>query len=160
MIKIHKKKSQKLIYLSKNNKLFMYHHTMVKSHSLHKYIIIIGIILLGLSFSTTFAQGVSTATTACDAKTLSQQLVDLLTWILGMLSWLWIPIAIFAGKLMNNGFVYGEFFNLDKVLYFLRNMSRTFANFLVVALIIGELIKQFGAGGIDQGKMMKYILKM
>jgi hypothetical protein len=63
--------------------------------------------------------------------------------ILSLLSWLWIPIATIAGKLMGNGFLYGEFINLDKVLYFLRNMSRTFANFLVVGLIIAELIKQF-----------------
>ncbi len=61
---------------------------------------------------------------------------------------------------MGNGFIYGEFFNLDKVLYFLWNLSRTFANFLIVALIIGELIKQFWWGGIDGPKMMKYILKM
>lgn len=61
---------------------------------------------------------------------------------------------------MGNGFIYGEFFNLDKVLYFLWNLSRTFANFLIVVLIIGELIKQFTGGGIDGSKMMKYILKM
>lgn len=133
---------------------------MISLKSLQKYAIIISVSLLALGFSTTFAQNITTATNICDTKELSTQLADLLTWVLAMLSWLRIPIAIFAGKLMNNGFIYGEFFNLDKVLYFLRNISRTFANFLVIALIIGELIKQFWSGGINQWKMMKYILKL
>jgi hypothetical protein len=126
---------------------------MKKKYSLHKYFIIIGIVLLSFNFSIAFAAD-------CNSKEMSQQLADLLTWFLAMLSWLRIPIAIFAWKLMNNGFLYGEFFNLDKILYFLRNISRTFANFLVIILLIGELIKQFGSGGIDKSKMMKYIIKM
>ena len=101
---------------------------MTKYTSL-KTIIIVSVLLL-LSTSSVFAAD------DCINKDLSTQLVNLLTWIMAMLSWLWIPFAILAGKLMGNGFVYGEFFNLDKILYFLRNLSRTFANFLVVVLII------------------------
>lgn len=126
---------------------------MFKQSSFSKFIILSGILLL--SISPVFA-----ATINCDPNSMTDQLTNLLNRILALFSWLWIPFAIFAGKLMGNGFIYGEFFNLDKVLYFLWNLSRTFANFLIVVLIIGELIKQFAWGGIDSSKMMKYILKM
>jgi hypothetical protein len=126
---------------------------MFKQSSFSKFIILSGILLL--SISPVFA-----ATINCDPNSMTDQLTNLLNRILALFSWLWIPFAIFAGKLMGNGFIYGEFFNLDKVLYFLWNLSRTFANFLIVVLIIGELIKQFTGGGIDGSKMMKYILKM
>ena len=126
---------------------------MFKQSSFSKFIILSGILLL--SISPVFA-----ATINCDPNSMTDQLTNLLNRILALFSWLWIPFAIFAGKLMGNGFIYGEFFNLDKVLYFLWNLSRTFANFLIVVLIIGELIKQFAGGGIDSSKMMKYILKM
>jgi hypothetical protein len=32
---------------------------------------------------------------------------------------------------MDNSMIYGEFINLDKPLYMLRNLSRTFANFAI-----------------------------
>ena len=126
---------------------------MCTQSSFSKSIIWSGILLL--SISPVFAAAVN-----CDPNSMTEQLTTLLNRVLALLSRLWIPFAMFAGKLMGNGFVYGEFFNLDKVLYFLWNMSRTFANFFVVVLIIGELIEQFGSGGIEGSKMMKYILKI
>ena len=42
-----------------------------------------------------------------------------------------LPILIIAGKAIDNSMVYGTFMNLDKPLYMLWNMSRTFANFAV-----------------------------
>lgn len=126
---------------------------MCKQSSFNKFIILSAIFFL--SISPVFA-----STADCSTNGLTEQLTNLLDRILALFSWLWIPFAIFAGKLMGNGFIYGEFFNLDKVLYFLWDLSRTFANFLIVVLIVGELIKQFTGGGIDGSKMMKYILKM
>lgn len=113
--------------------------------------IIVGITLLPFS---------SVLAADCKDLTLTEQFNQFLQWVIALLSRLRIPLAIFAGKLMNNGFLYGEFLNLDKVLYFLWNISRTFANFLVVVLIIWELIKQFTSGWIDGPKIMKHILKL
>ena len=127
---------------------------MIRRIHLSKFIILSG--LLFVSISQVFAVGAQ----PCDPNSLTDQLANLLDRILALFSRLWIPFAIIAGKLMGNGFIYWEFFNLDKVLYFLRNMSRTFANFMVVVLIIGELIKQFWDWGIDGPKTMKYIIKM
>ena len=42
-----------------------------------------------------------------------------------------LPLLTIAGKAMDNSMVYGEFLNLDKPLYMLRNISRTFANFAI-----------------------------
>ena len=127
---------------------------MIKLSHFTKTSITVGIFLL--SISSVFAIG----SQECDPNSLTDQLANLLDWILALFSRLWIPFAIFAGKLMDNGFIYWEFFNLDKILYFLWNMSRTFANFMVVVLIIWELIKQFSDWWIEWSKIMKYILKM
>jgi hypothetical protein len=114
-----------------------------------------GIILI--SFSQVFAQN---TTIGCNETQWTEQLIAILSRGMTMLSWLWIPIAMLGGKLMGNGFIYGEFFNLDNVLFSLWKISSTFANFLVVIFIIQELVSQFWSGGIDKWKMTKYILKM
>ena len=66
-----------------------------------------------------------------------------------------------AGKLMTNGLTYGEFLNLDKVLYYLWNISRTFANFLVVGLLLFNIIKDgTGATWLNSSNVGKYIMNM
>lgn len=61
---------------------------------------------------------------------------------------------------MSNGFVYGEFINLDKVLYYLWNISRTFANFLVVWLVLYHIITEHVIQTFNSSNLIKYITKM
>lgn len=96
----------------------------------------------------------------CD-QNLTVQFEDTLKRLLNMFSWLRLPLATLAGKLMGNGFIYGEFFNLDKILYSLWGMSRTFANYLVGILILYTLSqKLLTEENFNGPEMMKYILKM
>jgi hypothetical protein len=101
--------------------------SITKSIFPYKYIIAI-VLMVILWTSNVWAQSPETL---CPTDT-TEQVTSLLNIILTFLSWIWIVLATLAGKLMTNGFVYGEFMNLDKVLYYLWNMSRTFANFLIV----------------------------
>lgn len=96
----------------------------------------------------------------CTTSTLTQQAIDGFNIVLSLLSRLWIPLATFAGKLMWNGLLYGEMINLDKVLYYLWNMSRTFANFAVLILIFWKIGEDLLAKKFDGWAMMKYILKV
>jgi hypothetical protein len=52
-----------------------------------------------------------------------------------------LPVLIIAGKAMDNSMVYGEFINLDKPLYMLRNLCRTFANFAVGGVLLRKVIE-------------------
>lgn len=96
----------------------------------------------------------------CTTNSLTQQAIDWFNVLLSLLSRLWIPLATFAGKLMWNGLLYGEMLNLDKVLYYLWNMSRTFANFAVLILIFWKIGEDLLAKKFDGWDMMKYILKV
>lgn len=91
---------------------------------------------------------------------MTAQVTNLLNILLSFLSRLRIPLATFAWKLMGNGFVYGEFMNLDKVLYYLWNLSRTFANFLIVGLLLYKIIWDSLWWKLDQSEIVKYIIKM
>lgn len=71
------------------------------------------------------------------------QLSQLLNIILSLLSWVWIVVAMFAWKLMSNEFIYASAFWVDKVLYYLRNISRVFANFLIAGIILYELVQHY-----------------
>ena len=119
-----------------------------------KYTLLSGIILFAIS--PVFAADWNECTTA----SLTQQAIDGFNILLSLLSRLWIPLATFAGKLMWNGLLYGEMLNLDKVLYYLRNMSRTFANFAVLILIFWKIGEDLLGKKFDGGSMMKYILKV
>jgi hypothetical protein len=52
-----------------------------------------------------------------------------------------LPLLMIAGKAMDNSMVYGEFINLDKPLYMLRNISRTFANFAIGGVFLYNIIR-------------------
>ncbi len=92
---------------------------------------------------------------------MTDQMTRWLNVLLSLLSWIWIWLASFAGKLMTNGFVYGEFMNLDKVLYYLWNLSRTFANFLIVGLLLMKIVKDLmSSQWIDGKTLTKYVVQL
>lgn len=64
-------------------------------------------------------------TPAVDAKLTD---ADFLNELIKLFSWIWIMLAMIAGKLMTNTFVYGEFLNFDIYLWHMRNISKIFAN--------------------------------
>lgn len=80
--------------------------------------------------------------------------------LLSFLSWFWIRLASFAGKLMMNGFVYGEFMGLDKTLYYLRNLSRTLANFLLVGVLLAWVAKGITSKEFNIRDTAQQVLKL
>ncbi|MBU1758349.1 hypothetical protein KKG31_04230 [Patescibacteria group bacterium] len=64
-----------------------------------------------------------------------------LTKLIGFLSWVWIFLAIIAGKLMTNDLVYGTFMHLDQYLRDIWNIMKNFANFALAFMIIFSIIK-------------------
>ena len=110
----------------------------MKFLSLHrtttKYMIALILIIL---FGSTQAHAAE-----CTAD-MTGQVTNLLNYLLSFVSWIWVFLASLAGKIMTNGLVYGEFMNLDKVLYYLWNISRTFANFLIVGLLLYNIVTDF-----------------
>ena len=128
--------------------------SITKSIFPYKYIIAI-VLMVILWTSNVWAQSPETL---CPTDT-TEQVTSLLNIILTFLSWIWIVLATLAGKLMTNGFVYGEFMNLDKVLYYLWNMSRTFANFLIVWLLLYTIISKALKGPLNGGEIVEFIVK-
>ena len=118
-----------------------------------KHIIII-IILRLFSLNHTFAQ--NTGLECLQDREQANIFVEL---ILRLLTRFWIIPATLAGKLMSNSILYGEFINIDKILYVLRNMSRTFANFLAAGMILWEVI-QWIVGENDGTAIMKKVLRV
>lgn len=118
-----------------------------------KHIITI-IILSCFSLNHTFAQ--NTGLECLQDREQANIFVEL---ILRLLTWFWIIPATLAGKLMSNSILYGEFINIDKILYVLRNMSRTFANFLAAGMILWEVI-QWIVGENDGPAIMKKVLRV
>lgn len=115
--------------------------------------------ILGLVLVVIFA---STQAQAVDCPTdMTAQVTGLLNILLSFVSWIWVILAMLAGKLMTNGLAYGEFLNLDKVLYYLWNISRTFANFLIVGLLLFNIVKDgTSAQWLSSSTVGKYIMNM
>jgi len=66
-----------------------------------------------------------------------------------------VILSVLAGKLMTNGFVYGEFFHLDVYLRKIRNIMKNFANFALVALVLSGVVKYIlGKWGQDIKKII------
>jgi len=61
---------------------------------------------------------------------------DILVLLAQMASWIRIPIANLAGKLMTNSFVNGEVFHLSSFLFKCRSILRVFCNFIFVAVVL------------------------
>jgi hypothetical protein len=66
-----------------------------------------------------------------------------------------VVLAILAGKLMTNDFVYGGFLHMDIYLWKIRNIMKNFANFALVALVLGSIIKSLiGKEAMDIKKVI------
>lgn len=61
--------------------------------------------------------------------------------LLSLFSRLWIILAILAGKLMTNDFVYGSFIHMDVYLRKIRNIMKNFANFALAWLVLISIIQ-------------------
>ena len=105
-----------------------------------KYYWVLPIILLGGLFfvDSAFAQQAtvagttpSVATQGSSTASLSDAMFNTLGSILNILYIIALPVLIIAGNAMDNSMIYGEFMNLDRALYMLWNLSRTFANFAI-----------------------------
>jgi hypothetical protein len=92
-------------------------------------------IIVILSISTVHAQ--SWAPT----ETITDMIFNVLWSLLNLLYLITLPVLVIAGKAMDNSMVYGEFINLDKPLYMLWNLCRTFANFAIGGVILRKIIK-------------------
>lgn len=64
------------------------------------------------------------------------------------------PILVLAWSTMDNTLIYGGFINLDRPLFTLWNISRTFSNMLIVAIIIVEVINMVRGEQIDKKKVI------
>lgn len=51
------------------------------------------------------------------------------------------PLLVLAGTAMDNSLVYGEFFDLDRPLWQLRNMSKNFANFALWFFVLYQILQ-------------------
>jgi len=60
--------------------------------------------------------------------------------ILSLCSRWWIILAVLAGKLMTNDRVYGSILHMDIYLWKIWNIMKNFANFTLVAIVIGSII--------------------
>lgn len=81
------------------------------------------VILFFLTGDFAFAQSIQAETS------LTMDIAQVVDLLIGILSWAWVVLASIAGKLMTNDLVYGEFINLDNVIYQLWAISRNFANY-------------------------------
>lgn len=72
------------------------------------------------------------------------QVIDMLTWLLSRAR---ILLASFAGKLMTNELVYGEFINLDSLLFQFWTIMKNFANYGLGLFFIYQIVKFFWQQG-------------
>lgn len=84
-----------------------------------------------------------------DQTTMTMDIANIVDLIIGILSWWWVLLANLAGKLMTNQFVYGEFINLDVILYQMWNVAKNFANFGLGFFFIYQIFSYFF--GEEQG---------
>ncbi|MCX6825079.1 MAG: hypothetical protein NTY80_02530 [candidate division SR1 bacterium] len=65
----------------------------------------------------------------------------LLNSLLSLCSRGWIILAVLAGKLMTNDWVYGSIIHMDIYLWKIRNIMKNFANFGLVAIVLRNIIQ-------------------
>ncbi len=73
---------------------------------------------------------------------------------LSLCSRLWIVLAILAGKLMTNDFVYGAFIHMDIYLWKIRNIMKNFANFALVGLVLFSIVESLTGKALDVKKVI------
>lgn len=98
--------------------------------------------------------------TSCFNGDSLEDMTVIVNFLLNLLARIRIPIATIAGKLMTNSIVYGEFINMDEILYMLWNISRTFANFIAAGLILRAVVNGLIQGEIDQKALTKKVIKI
>lgn len=91
-----------------------------------------GMILLSVG-TLAYAQ----STTPDNSWNMSQWIQQIIT----LFSRLWVVLAMGAGKLMSNAFVYGEFMNFDVYLRQMRNISKNFANLAIGFMFLYYILK-------------------
>ena len=74
-------------------------------------------------------------------ETLTDTMFNILWAALNLLYLITLPVLVIAGKAMDNSMIYWEFINLDKPLYMLWNLSRTFANFAIGWVILRKVVE-------------------
>ena len=98
----------------------------------------------------TFADN-ATATTTNSLKDIQEWLKN----FIALCSRWWVVLAILAGKLMTNDFVYGAFLHMDVYLWKIWNIMKNFANFALLALVLGSIIKSLtGKEALDVKKIL------
>lgn len=121
---------------------FLFHPTTIK---------IVGLIgIVGFFFILpTFAQDVTNNTNSSTLKAAQ----ELLQKFLSLCSRWWIVLAILAGKLMTNDFVYGAFIHMDIYLWKIWNIMKNFANFALIGLVLVSIVKSLvGKEALDVKK--------
>jgi hypothetical protein len=104
--------------------------TFIRSRTGIKTVIVL--VMLGITIiHPTFA-----ADTTNDTSSLLNTITNALDDIIRIAARARIPLAIIAGKLMTNEFVYGSFMHMDKYLWTIWNIMKNFANFGLAAMII------------------------
>ncbi|MDR0282025.1 MAG: hypothetical protein LBI53_01515 [Candidatus Peribacteria bacterium] len=98
-------------------------YPLMKKTTLIKTLIFIGLFTF-CCFSPAFAVDGA-------AKETLQNATLMLNFILGILSWAWIPFAYIAGNLLTNSRVYGEILGIDSFLRICWNMIKNISNFLL-----------------------------
>jgi len=97
-----------------------------------------------------------------DANTQSIVDASFINEILKLFSWIWVILAMWAGKLMTNEFVYGTFMNFDVYLRQMRNISKNFANltigFMFLYYILKFVFQSDEVTGNDIGKKIGWFL--
>lgn len=83
----------------------------------------------------------SYAQTAAKDSSVMESVQILLAFLVSICSRARVILAILAGKLMSNSFVYAEFLYLDKYLWLLRNMMKNFANFTLGFIVLYHILK-------------------
>lgn len=102
------------------------------------------IVFGGETFAQSSTVGATTAVTTTantSGDSISGMIFERLGALLNLLYMITLPILIIAGKAIDNSMVYGEFINLDKILYMLHNFSRTFANFAIGAVLLRKILQ-------------------
>ena len=107
---------------------FLFHPTTIK---------IVGLICIVWFF---FILPTYAATTTADSDVLIATKKILQTFLSLCSRW-WIILAILAGKLMTNDFVYGAFMHMDIYLWKIRNIMKNFANFALAGLVLVSIVK-------------------
>lgn len=115
-------------------------------HSPRCKIISMVIIFGCLFFAPTFA-----STTDGSLTTLKERLHTAIS----LFSRWWVILAVLAGKLMTNDFVYGAFIHMDIYLWKIWNIAKNFANFALIGLVLWSIIKSLtGKEALDVKKII------